>query len=58
MVGEHVGYVVRDEYAVFKIDNFHEGIDFEQIRQGWNDLTNSAADAGGTRLIVDIIGNG
>ena len=42
MVGEHVGYVVRDEYAVFKIDNFHEGIDFEQIRQGWNDLTNSS----------------
>ena len=58
MVGEHVGFVVRDEYAVFKIDTFTEGIDFEQIWQGWNDLTNSAADEGVTRLIVDIIGNG
>jgi len=55
MVGDHVGYVVRDDYAVFKIGAFE---DFEEFWQGWNDLTNSAADAGVTRLIVDIIGNG
>ncbi|EJK64713.1 hypothetical protein THAOC_14522 [Thalassiosira oceanica] len=65
MVGDHVGFVVRDDYAVFKIDTFEwpdednmSGKDFEEIWQGWNDLTNSAADAGVTRLIVDIIGNG
>ncbi|EJK50879.1 hypothetical protein THAOC_30009, partial [Thalassiosira oceanica] len=67
MVGDHVGFVVRDDYAVFKIDTFQwsdsdedtmSGKGYEEIWQGWNDLTNSAADAGVTRLIVDIIGNG
>ena len=57
MVGDHIGFVVHDDYAVFKIDTFEE-VDPEQIWQGWNNLTNSAAEAGVTRLIVDIIGNG
>jgi len=65
MIGDHVGFVVRDDYAVFKINTFEwpdedqsSGKDLEEVTQAWNDLTNSAADAGVTRLIVDIIGNG